>query len=243
MEIILLLLFGIGIATTLGRVLQRNKENAPHQSPYELPVLSLQEENERFFVEYEGARYHAREGEETDKGTGVSHWHGRMGEGIGLLQDQKTQTIVGQLYHLREDERNVLLAYLPQEGYPLTDMLLLIREETALPPITPDAFAYGEVYRVLGEVPEEELVQVGTITDQALLSTLVTAWTKGEDALLPHGEYERYRIRLHSKDRQGLYVSLSLNVCREQNCFAVEKRGFEGDTLISPEQGLSITNK
>lgn len=239
MEIALLLLLGIAIAVGLGHFPSSDGEKATDISPYGRPLLSLQEEDKRFFVEYRGVRYFVSQ----EDGAELCPWHGRMGEGIGLLQDQKTQTIVGQLYHLREDERNVLLAYLPQEGYPLTDMLLLIREETALPPITPDAFAYGEVYRVLGEVPEEELVQVGTITDQALLSTLVTAWTKGEDALLPHGEYERYRIRLHNKDRQGLYVSLSLNVCREQNCFAVEKRGFEGDTLISPEQGLSITNK
>ena len=191
---------------------------------------------------WDGGRYYAYAGADVDGGP-VWDWHGRMGDGIGFLTRAGHLTAAGELYRLREGSGDLLLAYLPEEGWPITDMQIMVREGASLPEIAADGFAFGEVYRIEGEFPEEELEKVCDLTDPARIAELAGAWLEGEHFDLPEEKFEGFRVRLHSAAEPGLYVTFAVNVCRARNCIAVEKFHFGGDALLSAEWGEIFCEK
>ena len=64
----------------------------------------------------DGARYYAYQGEDVD-GTQLWTWHGRMGEQVGVLSRENSPLPVGGLYQLRGGNGEILLAYLPSDGW------------------------------------------------------------------------------------------------------------------------------
>ncbi len=223
------------IAVLLVRLLfsRKPKEGEP-VAPPEYVQIPLETVDGADCLVLDGVRYYAYGGDDVD-GTLVWDWHGRMGDGMGVLTRSGTLMPVGELYRLRDGKGDILLAYLPEEGWPITDMQIFVREGCALPEISADGFAFGEIYRVSGEFPEEELEKVCDLKEPSQVAELAEAWLNGESFDLPEAEYDRYRVRLHSSLEPGLYVTFPVNVCEEQFCYAVEKIHFQGDALLSPE--------
>ena len=207
------------------------------EAPPELTAIPLQLEEDREVLEWNGARYVSYEGEfDPESGVQVWDWHGRMGAAIGYLTRNQSAFPVGELYHLRGNG-DVLLAFLPEDGWPITDMKLFLREGSSLPEISPSGFSFAEVYRILGEFPEEEYEKIREVSDRETIAELISLWQSGETVSLPEAEYDRYRIRVYSEDFPGLYVNVTVNVNETFACFAVERYRFAGEALLSPEIG------
>lgn len=199
-----------------------------------LAVIPLLCEDGRDFVERDGVRYWAYEGEmKSDSPDPLWIWHGRMGEGIGYLVREGGFAAIGELYSVRGSQE-FLLAHLPQDGWPITDMRLFIRADSSLPSFSADAFARAVIYHVRGAFSEEEYERVGETCDPAFCEEIFRLWTEGEAVDLPEGEYERYRVRLYSSEVEGLYVSLTVHVDELRSAYAVERFDFGGDALLSP---------
>lgn len=199
-----------------------------------LAVIPLLDEDGREYVERNGVRYWAYEGETWgDLPDPLWVWHGRMGDGLGYLVREGGFAAIGEVYTVRGSQE-LLLAHLPQDGWPITDMLLLIREGASLPSLSPDAFARAVIYHVRGAFSEEEYERVGETCDPAFCEEAFRVWTEGEAVDLPEAEYERYRVRLYSAEVEGLYVSLTVHVDELRSAYAVERFDFGGDALLSP---------
>ncbi len=184
---------------------------------------------------YDGRRYYEVLGEEFD-GTFWWDWHGRMGQALGFLTRPGALLPTGELYCLKEGKGEILLAHLPEEGWPLTDMKMFLAEGAALPTLTAEGFAYGEIYRVEGEIGEEEWTMVCEISEPAHLRLLAETWLSDAEISLPEGEYTRYRVRLHWGDEPGLYATFNVNVS-ENGLSALEKYRFRGDAPLPTEVG------
>ena len=181
---------------------------------------------------WDGVRYYAYQGIETD-GVAVWDWHGRMGDGLGVLVRCEGGFPVGELYRLREGGDEFLLASLPEDGWPITDMQIFVREGAELPQISAEGFAFGEIYLVSGEFPEEELEKVCDLIEPSEVRALAEAWLHGAPVSVPDGEYETYRVRLHWGAVPGLYVTFLLNVSQKGGEGFLEKIHFQGDVLVS----------
>ncbi len=187
----------------------------------------------------DGKRFYEVSGEDVQD-TVWWDWHGRMGKGLGLLTRPGNPFPVGELYCLREGKGDILLAHLPEEGWPLTDMKLFLAEGASLPTLTSHGFAYGEVYRIEGDLGEEEWTKVCEIADPSHCSFLAETWLEGEEISLPEGEYIRFRVRLYWAEEPGLYVTFNVNVS-EEGVAALELYRFRGDALLSEEvKGLFL---
>jgi len=209
------------------------KEAAPALSS--LSVYPLRKEGDRLALTVDGVDYFSWEGE-TDSltGTPVWDWHGRMGDRLGMLLPDGGVFATGELFTLR-DRKDILLAHLPEDGWPITDMMLFLPEGTLLPEIRPDGFALAEVYRLKGEFQDECYERVCDITDPSRLCALAESWLSGGEYEPAEGEYERYRIRLYSAEIPGLYAALNLHVNRATQAFVLERYRFRGDTLLPTE--------
>ena len=181
---------------------------------------------------WQGSRYYAYCGVDLEDGT-VWDWHGRMGKGLGVLI-RSDGVPVGDLYTLRENDGDFLLADLPQDGWPITDMQIFVKEGAALPEISAEGFFFGEVYSISGEFTEEEWEKVCDIVEPSHVQALAKAWLSGASVSVPEGEYQPYRVRLHWGEIPGLYVTFLLNVNQEQGEAFLEK--FHSDQNL----GLKI---
>lgn len=231
------------IAFFIGYALRKATPEAMRESESALSSLSIytwRPEGDREVITLDGVDYFSWEGE-FDEGMGnvVWDWHGRMGKGLGLLLREGSVLPDGELYTLR-DRSDILLAHMPNDGWPLTDMKIFLPEGVTLPEIRPDGFSYGEVFRLEGAFQEESYERVCNLTDPGILNRLGELWLTGESFDPPEGEYELYRIRLYSSEIPGLYVSLNLNVCAYLQSYALEKYRFTGDTLLSVDDAKQI---
>lgn len=178
-----------------------------------------------------GVRYYAYPGVDVEGDT-VWDWHGRMGEGLGILT-RSDGVPVGDLYTLRENDGDFLLADLPQDGWPITDMQIFVKEGAALPEISAEGFSFGEVYSISGEFLEEEWEKVCDIVEPSHVQALAKAWLSGTSVSVPEGEYQPYRVRLHWGEIPGLYVTFLVNVNQERGEAFLEKFHFQGDVDVS----------
>ncbi len=212
-------------------VFRRPKEG---NDPASGQVVTLETVDGADCLVYNGRRYYEVLGEDGCDGTFWWDWHGRMGDGLGVLTRSGALLPTGELYCLREGTGEILLAHLPEEGWPLTDMKIFVAEGTVLPTLTADGFSYGEVYRIEGDLGEEEWTRVCEITEPSHLRCLAEAWLSEEEVSLPEGEYVRYRVRLHWGKEPGLYATFNVNVS-ENGLSAVEKYRFRGDAPLPTE--------
>ena len=91
-----------------------------------LYVLHKTENGERIL--FDGDSYFSWEGEFDEAAeTWVWDWHGRMGQGLGFLAKEDALFPDGELFTLRGC-KDILLAFLPSDGWPVTDMKLFLRE-------------------------------------------------------------------------------------------------------------------
>ncbi len=220
----------------------------PLDSPEELrstneeSILLKTDENGCEWFERNGRRYVSAQGISI-KGSDTLFWdwHGRIGKGIGILYRPQEPFPCGELYCLKGNKEDIFLAYRPEEGWTVTDMQLFPEENTPLPVLRHDGFSYGEVYRITQEFPAEEVTKIAELTDAELLQALALAWLSGDPVCPPEdGLYSSYRIRLYSKDTEGLYISFLMNVKKPENLFFIEKRGLCQDTLLPSAFGEKI---
>ena len=201
-----------------------------------LYVLHKTENGERIL--FDGDSYFSWEGEFDEAAeTWVWDWHGRMGQGLGFLAKEDALFPDGELFTLRGC-KDILLAFLPSDGWPVTDMKLFLREGQTLPTVRADGFSCAEVFRIEGEFEEENYEKIADITDGEQIRSLATLWLEGENYFPPEGDYERYRVRLYSSEIPGLYVNVNVHVNRALQCYSVEKYRFSGDALLSVEEGI-----
>ena len=205
----------------------------PHPSLPEQNFIPLKTTEEgRDWLTYKGVDYFAWEGEyDPEADLQVWDWHGRMGEGLGFLVRDNALFPDGELYTLRGQE-DVLLAFLPRDGWPITDMQIFLPRDLSLPSLPETEFAKGELYRIEGEFEEEQYEKIGEIEDLSLLTELASAWQKGPDGELPDGEYQRFRVRLYTREIPGLYAIVNLNRSETTGETFVEKYRFAGDTPL-----------
>lgn len=213
-------------------------------APEDTVSISLIQDEQGEYISLDGDLYFAYEGAVAeDAAVPVWDWHGRMGDGIGYLFRDEDRFPCGELYRLRGETEGVLLAFLPQDGWPVTDMKLFLREDFELPEVVPEEFCFGEIYRSEGEFPEETLEKIREFSDGDFAEDLATAWLSAEPSVLPEGvEFDRYRIRLYSVSEPGLYVLLTLYVNLEQGVFVLEGFRFRGDILLPSEFGARLLN-
>lgn len=189
-------------------------------------------EDGRNVITLRGVDYFAYEGEYSeDIGIRVWDWHGRMGNGLGFLVRDNALFYEGELYTLRGRE-DILLAFLPRDGWPITDMQIFLPQGGSLPAVEAGGFCKAEVFRLEGEYEEETYEKVIEISDAGQIATLAECWLNGPCAEPPEGEYERYRIRLYSAQIEGLYVNVNLNRSESTGQTFVEKYRFAGDTPL-----------
>lgn len=229
--VILVIALLIGLSFCRGKL--PSSEPSVTVSPLpEQNVFTLRSEEDRDVIVMDGEEYFSWEGEwDAACGAPVWDWHGRMGRGLGFLARDGSLFADGEVYTLRGREE-ILLAYLPSDGWPITDMKLFLREGDTLPAVRVDGFSFGEVYRIVGEFPEEEMEKVCDLSDPALIASLAEVWLRGEDFDPPEVEYDRYRLRLYSAEVPGLYVNVNLSVNEALRCCAVERHRFSGISLF-----------
>lgn len=194
--------------------------------------FSLRTENGVDLISFGGTDYTAVEGDLLEDGeTWVWDWHGRMGEGIGFAIREGSVFPDGEIYTLR-GRNDILLAFLPREGWPLTDMRIFLPPAVTLPTVRTDGFSFAEIFKIEGDFPDEEYKKIGDCADFSLLSSLAHLWQEGDPFDPPEGEYEEYRVRLYSSEMTGLYVNINVHRHISSGCFVVEKYRFSGDTLL-----------
>ncbi len=202
--------------------------------------LNTTEEGLDWFT-YNGVDYFAWAGEfDAASEMQVWDWHGRMGEGLGFLVRDNALFPDGELYTLRGRE-DILLAFLPRDGWPITDMQIFLPQFLSLPTLPETEFSKGELYRIEGEFEEEQYEKIGEIEDFSLLTELISAWQNGPEAELPDGEYQRFRVRLYTREIPGLYAIVNLNRSESTGETFVEKYRFAGDAPL-PDGWKNLLN-
>ena len=231
----------VGLAVILGYVFSVRGSGAtnagyhPQVSGDPMPeqnYISLRTENGTDVVSRDGLDYFATEGTYSEElQTWIWDWHGRMGEPLGYLIREGSVFPDGGLYTLRGRD-DLLLAYLPGEGWPITDMRIFLPSGVALPSVKESRFSFAEVYRLSGEFSEEEQTKIADIEDPSVISSLASLWFEGDLFDPPEGEYDRFRVYLYSAEIPGLYATVNLHLHSSASFCVMEKYGFSGDTLL-----------
>jgi hypothetical protein len=111
-------------------------------------------------------------------------------------------------------------------------MQIFLPQDRSLPTLPETEFSKGELYRIEGEFEEEQYEKIGEIEDLSLLTELISAWQNGPEAELPDGEYQRFRVRLYTREIPGLYAIVNLNRSESTGETFAEKYRFTGDTPL-----------